>query len=102
MTRSLEWTGNGAFRSEPLREWFVDGEVAGLTRSGGGLTFATIADAGHLVRPYKKHASMSPLVLTSLLALCRRRTTSPFVRWRLRTGGWRGRNCDVGPRNTGL
>ncbi|EIW56060.1 serine carboxypeptidase [Trametes versicolor FP-101664 SS1] len=51
MTRSLEWTGNGAFRAQPLREWFVDGVAAGLTRSGGGLTFATIADAGHLA-PY--------------------------------------------------
>ncbi|OJT10991.1 Carboxypeptidase Y [Trametes pubescens] len=51
MTRSLEWTGNGAFRAQPLWVWFVDGEAAGLTRSGSGLTFATIADAGHLA-PY--------------------------------------------------
>lgn len=49
MTLALEWTQQEAYRSEPLTEWLVDGKPAGLTRSGGGLTFATIAGAGHLV-----------------------------------------------------
>ncbi|RDX51142.1 serine carboxypeptidase [Lentinus brumalis] len=51
MTRELEWTGQEAYQSLPLREWFVDGEVAGKTRSFGPLTFATIRDAGHMA-PY--------------------------------------------------
>lgn len=49
MTLALEWTQQEAYRNEPLTEWLVDGKPAGLTRSGGGLTFATIAGAGHLV-----------------------------------------------------
>ncbi|KAI0635406.1 serine carboxypeptidase [Trametes polyzona] len=51
MTMNLEWTRNGAYRTQPLREWFVDGQAAGVTRSGGGLTYATVVDAGHLA-PY--------------------------------------------------
>ncbi|KAI0644057.1 serine carboxypeptidase [Trametes meyenii] len=51
MTMGLEWSGKDAFRKQALREWEVDGTAAGMTRSGGGLTFATIASAGHLA-PY--------------------------------------------------
>ena len=50
MTLKLEWTQQETFASQPLREWFVDGEVAGKTRRAGPLTYATIKDAGHLVR----------------------------------------------------
>ena len=51
MLMDLEWTGQSAFVGEPLREWTaVDGSVAGLTRSAGNLTFATIYGAGHMVR----------------------------------------------------
>lgn len=50
MTLGLEWTGQDAYRNEQLREWLVDGEVAGKVRAGGGLTFATIDGAGHMVR----------------------------------------------------
>ena len=51
MLMDLEWTGQSAFVGEPLREWSaVDGSVAGLTRSAGNLTFATIYGAGHMVR----------------------------------------------------
>ncbi|KAH9927150.1 serine carboxypeptidase [Epithele typhae] len=49
MTLDLEWTGQESFRSSPLRDWFVDDEVAGTTRSNGKLTFATIDGAGHMV-----------------------------------------------------
>ena len=49
MTLELEWTGQDVYRNAPLRDWLVDGEVAGRTRSGGGLTFATVYDAGHMV-----------------------------------------------------
>ncbi|OBZ71079.1 Carboxypeptidase Y A [Grifola frondosa] len=51
MTLALDWTGNAAFRAQPLREWSIDGEVAGLTRASGPLTFVTLYGAGHMV-PY--------------------------------------------------
>ncbi|KAI0737546.1 serine carboxypeptidase [Daedaleopsis nitida] len=51
MTRDLEWTSQEAYGKQPLRDWHIDGEVAGKTRSFGKLTFATIRDAGHMA-PY--------------------------------------------------
>ncbi|KAI0800559.1 serine carboxypeptidase, partial [Fomes fomentarius] len=51
MTLALEWSSQESFRSEPLRDWFIEGEVAGKTRRFGDLTFATVRDAGHMV-PY--------------------------------------------------
>ncbi|KAJ7118927.1 Alpha/Beta hydrolase protein [Mycena epipterygia] len=47
MTRDLEWHGQKEFSTQPLRDWLVDGLPAGETRSFGGLTFATLRDAGH-------------------------------------------------------
>ncbi|KZT09098.1 alpha/beta-hydrolase [Laetiporus sulphureus 93-53] len=53
MALALEWTGQEAFVSQPLREWKIDGAVAGLTRSSGPFTFLTLDGAGHMV-PYDK------------------------------------------------
>ncbi|KAI0367256.1 serine carboxypeptidase [Pilatotrama ljubarskyi] len=53
MTVSLEWSRQDEFRELPLVPWIVQGDVAGLTRSGGGMTFATIAGAGHMA-PYDR------------------------------------------------
>lgn len=53
MSLQLEWSGQEAFTSEPLREWKVGDRVAGSTRSAGLLTFATIDGAGHMV-PYDR------------------------------------------------
>ncbi|KAI0777169.1 serine carboxypeptidase [Trametes elegans] len=53
MTLGLEWTQQEAYRSQPLKAWTLAGKPAGLTRSGGGLTFATITGAGHLA-PYDR------------------------------------------------
>ncbi|KAM5543859.1 hypothetical protein V8D89_002476 [Ganoderma adspersum] len=54
MTLGLEWTKKDEFRREPLHVWTIKGnQIAGLTRSGGGLTFATIVGAGHMA-PYDK------------------------------------------------
>ncbi|KAI0367259.1 serine carboxypeptidase [Pilatotrama ljubarskyi] len=53
MTLALEWSQQEAYRSAPLEEWTVEGKAAGVTRSGGGLTYATIAGAGHMA-PYDK------------------------------------------------
>ena len=50
VTFALEWSAQAAYRESQKRDWLVDGEVAGQARSGGGLTFATIYGAGHLVR----------------------------------------------------
>ncbi|KAI0310446.1 serine carboxypeptidase [Amylostereum chailletii] len=52
-TRKLEWSGQDAFVGAELREWTVDGAVAGKTRSAGPFTFATVDAAGHMV-PYDK------------------------------------------------
>ena len=52
MTMDLEWTKKDEYRREPLHAWTIKGnQIAGVTRSGGGLTFATIVGAGHMVRP---------------------------------------------------
>ncbi|KAJ7700871.1 serine carboxypeptidase [Mycena rosella] len=47
MTRGLRWYGQQEFSAQPLRDWFVAGRLAGEMRSFGGLTFATLRDAGH-------------------------------------------------------
>ncbi|VDB85356.1 unnamed protein product [Peniophora sp. CBMAI 1063] len=52
-TRHLDWTGQSDFNDVPLREWMVEGEVAGLVRSSGIYTFATIRGAGHMA-PHDK------------------------------------------------
>ncbi|KZT24355.1 serine carboxypeptidase [Neolentinus lepideus HHB14362 ss-1] len=52
-TLALDWSGKEEFVSQSLREWKVNGEVAGMTRSAKGFTFATIDGAGHMV-PYDK------------------------------------------------
>lgn len=49
MTLELEWSGQEAFRAQPLKDWSVNGQPAGKTRSSGPFTFATIHEAGHMV-----------------------------------------------------
>ncbi|KAI9066160.1 serine carboxypeptidase [Trametes sanguinea] len=61
MTLALEWTRRDAYRDQPLRPWLVNGDIAGMTRSGGGLTFATIAGAGHFA-PYDRPEQSLELV----------------------------------------
>ncbi|EMD36610.1 hypothetical protein CERSUDRAFT_124360 [Gelatoporia subvermispora B] len=61
MTLGLEWTGQDAFVGQSLREWEVDGKAAGLTRSAGPFTFATIFNAGHMA-PYDKPKESLELV----------------------------------------
>ncbi|THH16795.1 hypothetical protein EW146_g3910 [Bondarzewia mesenterica] len=52
-TLALDWYGKEAFVSQELREWEVNGTVAGRTRSANGFTFAIVDGAGHMV-PYDK------------------------------------------------
>lgn len=60
-TLNLKWTGQEKFASQVLRDWVVDGQPAGKTRAHGGLTFATIEGAGHMV-PYDKPAQALALI----------------------------------------
>ena len=48
-TLDLDWTGSAAYKAQKDRDWSVDGEVVGITRSANGLTFATVNAAGHMV-----------------------------------------------------
>jgi len=52
-TEKLQWTGKEAFNSQKMRDWEVDGRVAGQWKSANGLTFLTVYEAGHLV-PHDK------------------------------------------------
>ncbi|KAH7885523.1 Alpha/Beta hydrolase protein [Phlebopus sp. FC_14] len=60
-TLNMPWSGQETFKEEPLRVWEVEGEVVGKTRSTGGLTFATVDGAGHMV-PYDKPKEALALV----------------------------------------
>lgn len=54
---ALEWEGRDAFASAPEVPWFAPGgggggneaAAAGTVKSGGGMTFVKVADAGHMV-----------------------------------------------------
>ena len=46
----MEWTGAASYNSVELSDWNIDGKKAGITRTSGGLTFATVEGAGHMVR----------------------------------------------------
>jgi carboxypeptidase C (cathepsin A) len=48
-TLAMDWSGKEGFNKQSLRQWMVDGQVAGVTRSFGNFTFATIDGAGHYV-----------------------------------------------------
>ncbi|EMD36609.1 hypothetical protein CERSUDRAFT_84791 [Gelatoporia subvermispora B] len=61
MTLAVEWTGQDTFVKQPLREWHANGTPAGLTRSSGPFTFATIYGAGHLA-PHDKPKESLELV----------------------------------------
>jgi len=58
MTLALEWSGQEAFVSQPMRDWFVNDIVVGKTRSWKGLTFATIDGAGHMAPADKPKESL--------------------------------------------
>lgn len=42
----LEWTGGPGYTAAEVRDWIVDGKVAGYTKTYGGFTFATVKGAG--------------------------------------------------------
>ncbi|KAF7359146.1 Carboxypeptidase [Mycena sanguinolenta] len=61
IARGLEWHGTQQFVEQPLRDWIVDGQPAGETRAFGGLTFATLRDAGHQA-PYDRPVQALALI----------------------------------------
>jgi carboxypeptidase C (cathepsin A) len=48
--QGLDWSGAKEFVQKELREWKIDGKVAGETKTEGRLTFVTMRGAGHMVR----------------------------------------------------
>ncbi|KAF7353794.1 Carboxypeptidase [Mycena venus] len=61
VARELEWYGQRHFSAQPLHDWIVDGQPAGETRAFGGLTFATLRDAGHQA-PYDRPVEALALI----------------------------------------
>ncbi|KAI5122141.1 hypothetical protein M0805_000788 [Coniferiporia weirii] len=57
----LEWAGQDAFNTEEWRTWGLDDGDAGITKTAGPLTFATIWGAGHMV-PHDKPAEAMAMV----------------------------------------
>ena len=50
----LEWSGQREFNSAEWRGWRVsdDRELAGMTKSAGGMTFASVHAAGHMMSTF--------------------------------------------------
>ena len=46
----LQWDGADAWDDASDEEWAVEGKPAGLVKQAGGMTFAKVYDAGHMVR----------------------------------------------------
>ena len=51
-TLEMPWSGQDGYVAEPLRDWEVDGKVAGRVRTYKNFSFATIKGAGHMVRTF--------------------------------------------------
>ena len=61
-TNSTQWKGQAEFRQATLMDWKLSsGKVAGQARSGGGLTFVEVEEAGHMV-PMDQPESVSVCV----------------------------------------
>src|SRR5271155_1216467 len=52
-SKSFTWSGAPYFRSLSNRPWFVNETKVGMTRKYEGLTWVTVAEAGHMV-PYNR------------------------------------------------
>lgn len=71
----FEWEGAAGYAATPMGTWEVDGEKAGITKTYGGFTFATVDRAGHMV-------CLSDSASYLLNNTRRSRTISPCNRWR--------------------
>ncbi|TCD59953.1 hypothetical protein EIP91_011017, partial [Steccherinum ochraceum] len=90
MTLALEWSGQSAFRAQSLRDWAVNGTTAGVTRSSGPFTFATIHGAGHMVPYDQPEISLEMIREGSVLSYRIRRTEN------------RDKCCEVQPIETSV
>ena len=87
-TLKMPWSGQEEFVKQPLTDWLVDGKVVGKTRSANGLTYATIAGAGHMVSP-------SFRVGTWYLRELRFRMINLRKRWCSYRGGWQTNHSET-------
>jgi carboxypeptidase C (cathepsin A) len=46
---AMKWPGQQAYINAPNKNWVVNSNVAGQSKSAQGLTFLTVANAGHMV-----------------------------------------------------
>ena len=90
---ALDWPGAAEFKgakAEPLPARPNDGVSGGTLRSGGGLTVATIADAGHMV------PADQPAASRAMLDLWLRDSVLPSYEEDLAKGGGRRRGGEAG------
>lgn len=50
---ALDWEGAEGFTSTAMGTWEVKGDKAGIMKTFGGLTYATVDAAGHMVRTWR-------------------------------------------------
>jgi len=62
---SMDWPGKSDFLSAKNTTWFVNGNLAGTTRSARGLTFIEVMNAGHMFPHDQPQAALD--ILTHLL-----------------------------------
>lgn len=85
----LEWDGQKEYNDAEWRGWTVDDREAGITKKAGGLTFASVYGAGHMM-------SFSRLVCFEMNCIDKLTSTSRMTNPRNRSlwwrDGWRVRN----------
>ncbi|KAA0153390.1 hypothetical protein FNF27_02831 [Cafeteria roenbergensis] len=58
-TEALPWPGAKAYNQTTLQPWTSGGKVAGAHRSYGGLSFTTVANAGHMAPRDQPEATLT-------------------------------------------
>jgi len=58
---SMDWPGRSSFLNGRNTTWSVDGNSAGTVRTGSGLTFIEVANAGHMVPHDQPAAALNML-----------------------------------------
>ncbi|XP_065897505.1 uncharacterized protein [Dysidea avara] len=60
-TLAMKWSGKDAFNKAAVKDWVIDGYVAGQIRSTNGLTFLAVENAGHMVPMDQPKVALSML-----------------------------------------
>lgn len=58
MIDRLAWTGTVDYRAAARRPWVLDGQVAGLAKSSGNMSYVVVLNSGHLVPTDQPVASL--------------------------------------------